>query len=202
MFTLEHGKRAVAIARSVIEHHVRGESIPPQKVPKIFESESGVFVTLNTYPKQTLRGCIGFPEPVKSLKSGLIDAAKSASTRDPRFPPVKSKELSHLVIEVSLLTPPQPLEIKKATEYLEKIKIGKHGLIVEKGPARGLLLPQVPVEWKWDVQTFLEHTCQKAGMSANCWLSPEIRFYTFEATVFTETSPGGDVVQKELLSKG
>ena len=199
MYSIEEGKIAVNIARKTVEHHVAGKKIPAfEDVPEIFKKKSGVFVTLTKYPSHDLRGCIGYPEPHKRLIDALTDSAKSAATRDPRFNPVKEKELGKLLIEVSLLTPPELIEVKKPQEYLEKVKIGTHGLIVEKGFFRGLLLPQVPVEWKWDVEEFLSHTCMKARLTPDCWFEKGVKLYAFTATVFSEKKPRGEVEIKRL----
>jgi uncharacterized protein (TIGR00296 family) len=181
MFTLEDGKLAVEIARKTIENFLKDNKKPEFNVPEHFNNKSGVFVTLNSHPKHDLRGCIGYPEPFAPLIDAITDSAINAATRDPRFPSVKLKDMDKIVVEVSLLTPPEQIEVKKPQEYLNKIKIGRDGLIVEKGMFRGLLLPQVPVEWKWGVEEFLSHTCMKAGLSGDCWLEENVKFYKFSA---------------------
>jgi uncharacterized protein (TIGR00296 family) len=198
MYKLKDGVLAIKIAREVIENHLNKKTMPDFKVPKHFLVKSGIFVTLNKYPNKNLRGCIGFPEPQFSLIDALVDAAKSASTRDPRFPPVSTNELNKIVIEVSILTPPELIEAKKPKDYVEQIKIGRDGLIIERGLNRGLLLPQVPVEWKWDVREFLSQTCNKAGLLADCWFSEDTKVYKFSAEIFTETEPKGKVVRKDI----
>ena len=198
MYTLNDGKLAIKIARTVIENHIKKEQIPEFEVPKKFRENSGVFVTINKFPKKMLRGCIGFPEPQFPLIDALIDASKSSSTRDPRFPPVNERELGKIIIEVSILTPPKLIEAKKPKDYLGEIKIGRDGLIIEKGLYRGLLLPQVPVEWKWDVREFLSQTCMKAGLLADCWFDEDTKVYKFSAEIFAEEEPNGNVVRKEI----
>ena len=198
MYSDDDGKLAVEIARKTIEKYLKDNKKPDFKVPDHFNNNSGVFVTLNKHPKDDLRGCIGYPEPVAPLVEALTDSAINAATRDPRFPTVKLKEMDHIIVEVSLLTPPEQISVKKPQDYFAEIKIGRDGLIVEKGMFRGLLLPQVPVEWKWDVEEFLSHTCMKAGLSADCWLEKGTKFYKFSAEVFHEKTPRGDVVRKKL----
>jgi uncharacterized protein (TIGR00296 family) len=198
MYTLEDGKFAVKAARKTIMALLTNKSKPKFKFPEIFNEKSGVFVTLNTYPDNQLRGCIGYPEPREKLRLALVDSAISASTRDPRFNPVRKSELKHIVIEVSLLTPPKLIKVDNPKEYFKKIKIGRDGLIVEKGMNRGLLLPQVPIEWKWTVEEFLSHTCMKAGLSPDSWFEKDTKFYKFSAEIFSETEPGGKVVRKKL----
>jgi uncharacterized protein (TIGR00296 family) len=198
MFTLEDGTKAVRAARRVIEAHVKGKKIGKLDLPGSFKELGGVFVTINSYPSKSLRGCIGYPEPVLPLREAILDAAKSASTRDPRFDPVSPKELDKIVVEVSLLTKPALIKVSKPKEYLEAVKIGRDGLIAERSMFRGLLLPQVPVEWKWDVHEFLDHTCMKAGLPADAWTEKDTKIFSFQAQVFDETEPHGDVVERPL----
>ncbi len=114
------------------------------------------FVTLKKAGQ--LRGCIGYIEPHAPLIEAVADNAQSAALRDPRFAPVTPEELPDISIEVSALTPLEPVA------DVEEIEIGRHGLVISQGPNHGLLLPQVPVEWGWDREEFLEHTCLKAGL--------------------------------------
>lgn len=198
MYTLDDGILAIEIARTVIQNHVNKKEIPEFEVPEHFKNDSGIFVTINKYPNKSLRGCIGYPEPQFPLIDALIDASKSASTRDPRFPPVNKKELDKIVIEVSILTPPKLIKAKKPSDYVKQIKIGRDGLIIERGLYRGLLLPQVPVEWQWDVREFLSQTCVKAGLLADCWFDEDTKIYKFSAEIFTEIKPNGKVKRKKI----
>ncbi|MFQ5888013.1 MAG: TIGR00296 family protein, partial [Candidatus Hydrothermarchaeales archaeon] len=132
--------------RAISEYLKHGKVIKaPEDVKEELKEKRGVFVTLTTYPDKRLRGCIGFPEPIKPLIEAVIEAAISSATRDPRFHPVSLQELPHITVEVTVLTPPDTIDAKTPEETLEKIEIGRHGLIIEKGMCRGLLLPQVPV---------------------------------------------------------
>jgi hypothetical protein len=144
----------------------------------------GVFVTL--HENGELRGCIGYPEPVKPILNALIEVAIGAATGDPRFAPVNSHELERIQVEVSVLTPPELIVSDEPSKYLEKIDIGRDGLIIERGIFRGLLLPQVPVEWGWDEQEFFANTCLKAGMSPDCWLQEGVKIYSFQSQIFNE----------------
>ena len=205
MYSLEEGTLAVSVARRVVEGWVQGnkkEYKPPRDLPESFQRDSGVFVTLNTFPEKELRGCIGYPEPVMPLIDAIVDSARSASTRDPRFPPVTAKELDRIVVEVSLLTPPELIHVKSPKEYLEVIKIGRDGLIADNGILRGLLLPQVPIEWKWTVHEFLDHTCNKAGLPMDAWTDPETKMYRFTAEIFDEVKPRGEIVARPLTNGG
>ncbi len=203
MYSLDEGRLAVSLARRTVEAWVQGKDVkPPQDLPVSFHRDSGVFVTLNTYPDRELRGCIGYPEPVMPLVEAIVDSARSASTRDPRFPPVTAKELGHVVVEVSLLTPPALISVKNPREYLDFIKIGRDGLIADNGILRGLLLPQVPVEWKWTVHEFLDHTCNKAGLPMDAWTEKQTKMYSFTAEIFDELKPCGEIVARPLSGDG
>ena len=160
-----------------------------------FSFNSGVFVTLNN--PDGLRGCIGFPMPDKKLSHGIIDAAISAATEDPRFSPVKTNELNDIVFEVTVLTPPAEIVVTDPTEYLRKIKVGRDGLIIKHSFSSGLLLPQVPIEYDWSVEEFLQHTCKKAGLARDAWKNESIKIEKFEGIIFKEETPNGTIVREE-----
>ncbi len=197
MYTDEEGEIAVRAARAVIEAFVRREPLPEINFPPSFDKPAGAFTTINTYPGAMLRGCIGYPGPYFPLKEAIVRSAREA-TRDPRFYPLGEEELDRVVIEVSILTPPRLIEVKNPKEYLGKIKIGRDGLIIQKGAYRGLLLPQVPVDERWDVETFLNYTCIKAGLPEGCWKDKKTMVFAFTGEVFEEESPRGNVVRKRL----
>jgi len=161
-----------------------------------FSFNSGVFVTLNN--SDGLRGCIGFPMPDKKLSHGIIDAAISAATEDPRFPSVKTNELNDIVFEVTVLTPPIEIDVSDPMEYLEKIKVGRDGLIIRHSFSSGLLLPQVPIEYDWSVEEFLQHTCEKAGLARDAWKNESIKIEKFEGIIFKEETPNGAIVREEI----
>ena len=140
----------------------------------------GAFVTLTTRATDDLRGCIGYIEGREPLYLAVMDNARNAALSDPRFPHVRPKEVPALHLEISALGPLEPCPDPS------KIEIGVHGLVVECGERRGLLLPQVPVEWGWDRETFLRQTCKKAGVAENAWRSPDAQLYWFAAQVFGE----------------
>jgi len=192
---IKKGEFLVRLARRAIESHLKGEGISVKTDDEELNERRGVFVTLNTYPEHELRGCIGFPEPILPLIQATVKSAISAATQDPRFPPVKLEELENIVVEVSVLTKPELIIVKNPREYLGKIEIGKHGLIVEKGFRRGLLLPQVPVEQGWDKEEFLCYTCMKAGLPPDCWFDEGTRLYRFSAEIFKEEIPKGRIVK-------
>ena len=155
---------------------------------KKFSFNSGIFVTLNN--ADGLRGCIGFPMPDKKLSHGIIDAAIAAATEDPRFSPVKANELNDIVFEVTVLTPPVEITANDPMEYLEKIKVGRDGLIISNSFSSGLLLPQVPVEYGWNVEEFLQHTCEKAGLGKDVWKNEKVKIEKFEGIVYKEETNG------------
>jgi AmmeMemoRadiSam system protein A len=128
-----------------------------------------------------LRGCIGTVEPVRPLWADVETNAVHALLEDPRFEPATPDELRLLELEISVLTPFVPV-----SDPPRDVKVGVHGLLVERGRSRGLLLPQVPVEWGWDVPTFLAHTCLKAGLPEDAWRDGRTRVSTFTAEVFGE----------------
>jgi len=160
-----------------------------------FSFNSGVFVTLNN--PDGLRGCIGFPMPEKKLSHAIIEGAIAAATEDPRFPSVKTNELNDIVFEVTVLTPPVEIDVSDPMEYLEKIKVGRDGLIIRHSFSSGLLLPQVPVEYGWDVEEFLQHTCEKAGLARDTWKNESVKIEKFEGIIFKEETPNGAIVREK-----
>ncbi|MEN6611715.1 MAG: TIGR00296 family protein [Methanoregulaceae archaeon] len=183
VLTEEEGTLALALARSAISHALARTPeaiIPPSR---IFSEKRGVFVTLKE--RGELRGCIGFPYPMMPLGAAIRDAAVAAAIEDPRFPPVARSEIGKIQIEVTVLTPPVLLE-GEPEDRPNRIVIGKHGLIARGRGMSGLLLPQVPAEWSWGPEEFLDHTCMKAGLPGKCWKDRAIEFYTFEGRIFTE----------------
>jgi AmmeMemoRadiSam system protein A len=136
----------------------------------------GAFVTLKTHGQ--LRGCIGHIQAIKPLSQTVIDMAQAAAFQDPRFPPLSRQELKDLSIEISALTPFRPIK------SIQEIQVGKHGLYIERGYHSGLLLPQVAEEYGWDTQTFLEHTCQKAGLPKDAWKDSNTKIQIFSAEIF------------------
>jgi len=160
-----------------------------------FSFNSGVFVTLNN--PDGLRGCIGFPMPEKKLSHAIVDGAIAAATEDPRFPSVKTNELNDIVFEVTVLTPPIEIDVYDPMEYLEKIKVGRDGLIIRHSFSSGLLLPQVPVEYGWNTEEFLQHTCEKAGLARDTWKNESVKIEKFEGIIFKEETPNGAIVREK-----
>jgi uncharacterized protein (TIGR00296 family) len=193
------GELAVKFARSVIESTVRTGSYDSNRIqlPPTFETKAGAFVTILEFPSRALRGCIGFTEPVYPLKLAILNAAVESAISDPRFEPVRESELQSVLVEVSILSKPEPIRVKSPWEIPGRIKVGKHGLMVERGRFRGLLLPQVAVDEGWDSEEFVAQTCWKAGLPDDAWKDPKITVYTFEAEIFSEIEPGGAVRRRK-----
>ncbi|MCS7125364.1 MAG: TIGR00296 family protein [Aigarchaeota archaeon] len=199
LLSLEEGRYLVRLARQAIYNNLRGIiAEPPPPPSERLKEKRGVFVTLYTYPVKDLRGCIGFPLPTLPLHEATIQAAISSAIHDPRFNPLEIDELKNIIIEVSVLTPPEEIVYRDPRELLEKINIGRDGLIIKSGPYSGLLLPQVPVEFNWNVEEYLIHLCLKAGLEATHWLKGKAKIYRFTAQIFRELEPNGEIVEEEL----
>jgi len=178
--TKEEKCTLLKIARSAIASTLERKVFPPQK----FQSEelnhrSGVFVTLRI--GEDLRGCIGYIEPLFPLARATQDVAVKAAMEDPRFLPVTSIELEKITIEISVLSPLSELR------DVEKIEIGKHGLVIDAEYRRGLLLPQVATEYNWDSKQFLKQVALKAGLPPDAWKQEEIKLFTFTVEKFDES---------------
>ena len=200
--SLDDGKFLINLARNTVKEYLEnGQTIkPPKETPKKLFEHCGVFVTINNVKngEKELRGCIGYPYPTSPLVEAVIDSAINAATQDPRFYPLSLEELGSVIFEISVLTPPQPVEVENPKEYMSKIKVGEDGLIVEKGFYRGLLLPQVPVEWGWCEEEFLCQCCVKAGLPPDSWLTKGTKIYKFKAIIFEEETPLGEVKRLSL----
>ena len=200
--TQAEGKFLIQLARTTVKEYLQnGKKIrPPKETAKKFFEQCGVFVTINSIrnEEKELRGCIGYPYPTSPLVDAVIDSAVNAATQDPRFEPLSADDLDKVVFEVSVLTPPESIEVENPKEYLSKIKVGEDGLIIEKGYYKGLLLPQVPVEWGWCEEEFLCQCCIKAGIPPDSWLTKGVKIYKFKAIVFEEETPMGEVKRVQL----
>ncbi len=140
------------------------------------KQQRGAFVTL--HKNGELRGCIGYIVPYDSLDSTVKKMAVAAAFEDPRFPPLRKDEFEDIDIEISALTPLRKID------NINEIEVGKHGILIRKGPYSGVLLPQVATEYNWDRITFLNQTCMKAGLHSNCWQDEDTEIYIFSAEVF------------------
>lgn len=168
----EERRALLALAHRSIETALAKQRIDSTPPSEHLAEPRGAFCTLHLFGN--LRGCIGYVLPSASLYQTVAETARAAAFEDPRFQPVTQDEAPHLAIEISVLSVPRPIRP-------EDVEIGKHGLIVSAGMHRGLLLPQVPLEWEWDRETFLEQTCLKAGLPPDAWQrGAEIQAFTAE----------------------
>ncbi len=171
------------LARGAIYARLWAEplQVAPFDAPSL-ASPSGAFVTL--HHQGSLRGCIGRIRTSDPLHRTIQDMALAAAFEDPRFPPLSREEYPGLSLEISVLTPPEVIH------DFEQVEVGRHGLILSHGVLSGLLLPQVAVEWGWDRDNFLSHTCIKAGLPEDFWKYGKPRVEIFSAEVFSEFSEG------------
>jgi AmmeMemoRadiSam system protein A len=168
----------LALARKTIQNRLADIPLPsPEPDAAVLLEPRGAFVTLKIEGR--LRGCIGHVIGVAPLWRAVRDNAIAAAFEDPRFDPLQIDELPQTHIEISALTP-----LRRVT--VDEVTVGRDGILIERGPARGLLLPQVAVEFGWDLETFLDHTCRKAGMEPGCWRHPDTIISVFSAEVFGE----------------
>lgn len=186
------GTQAVRLARASAESEVLGTPAPDAPEDGRFGDPSGAFVTLKTFPEGMLRGCIGYPMPAFPLRQAVSMSAASAC-HDPRFPDLRADELDSVTFEVTVLTPPEPIRASSPDAVRESVEVGRDGLMLELGPFRGLLLPQVPVEQGWDAGMFLRGLSVKAGLPEDAWMHPDARISRFEGEIYHETEPRGSV---------
>lgn len=175
----EERQQLLSIARKSIEEYLSKGRIPSFTISSpTLKEKRGAFVTLKK--AGMLRGCIGLIYPIKPLYQTVAEMAVAAAVDDPRFPPLSLEELSLVEIEISVLSPLEKVQ------SIEEIQVGEHGLYIRNGPFAGLLLPQVATEYNWDRETFLQHTCLKAGLPPSAWKDEDTEIYKFTAEVFAE----------------
>jgi len=194
--TLEEGRTLVGLARTALDRFVTKGSFERKLWTSGYLAEKrGVFSTLNLLEsgEKKLRGCIGFPYPVRSLGEAVQEATIAAASEDPRFPPVRAEELEGILVEVSVLTIPEVLSPSSRLQLPRIVRVGKDGLIVSEGLRSGLLLPQVATEYEMDSEEFLSQTCMKAGLLPDSWLDPKTSVQRFQAEIFAEAEPRGEV---------
>jgi len=179
MLTKEERRSLLKLARDTIHARLHGKSIPSYApVSETLKDPRGAFVTLHRHG--SLRGCIGYVEAIKPLYKTVQEMSIAAAFQDPRFPGLAIGEEDEIDIEISVMSPLERIFDVKS------IEVGKHGIIIKRGFNSGLLLPQVAGEQGWDRDTFLEHTCYKAGLPGDCWRKKGTEILTFTAEVFSE----------------
>jgi AmmeMemoRadiSam system protein A len=179
-----YGRELLRLARTSIDRALAGEA-PPKLLerPHPDDPSHGVFVTLRIAGE--LRGCIGTLAAEEGIPNTVVRFAREAAFHDPRFPPLAEDEWPRVALEVSVLTAPRRITA-------EEVEPGRHGLILEAGMRRGLLLPQVATEWGFTREQFLSAVSQKAGLPDNAWKTPDARLYGFEAEVYGEGESDGE----------
>ena len=181
MLSQEQRSQLLTIAREAIAAVLDGRrpELDPARFDDVLRRPAGAFVSLHDKGGD-LRGCIGSIVPVAPLCQAVVSSAVNAAFRDPRFHPLRKEELANVELEISVMG---PIEVVRDTAEIE---VGRDGLIITKGGNTGLLLPQVATDFGWDLETFLSHTCTKAGLPADAWRSPDCRIERFSAEVFSE----------------
>jgi AmmeMemoRadiSam system protein A len=169
----------LAAAREAIAAQLAGRRAERPPASGAMAQRRGAFVTLRRAGDGELRGCVGQMEASEPLLDTVAEMAVAAATRDGRFAPVSGRELDSLRLEISVLSPLAPIRPAE-------VEVGRHGLLLHYGDRRGVLLPQVPVEHSWDRESFLEHTCEKAGLPRDTWKQQGVELFGFTATVFGE----------------
>lgn len=179
MLTEQESTILLEIAREAITCRARGENYRPDpREEKALNRRSGCFVTIKHQGR--LRGCIGNFQSRQPLYREVAEMATASASQDPRFAPLQETELADVSLEITVLSPLEKVDT------VERIDIGTHGVYIEKGFHRGVLLPQVAVEHGWDRTTFLEQTCIKAGLSADAWQLPDAEIYIFSGLIISE----------------
>ncbi len=179
MLNRKERESMLKLTRDTIYSKLHSNDLPSYSpISAVLSEPRGVFVTLHKHG--ALRGCIGYIEAIKPLYQTVQDLAVAAAFKDPRFPGLNENEFNDIDIEISVMSP-----LDKITD-VNKIEVGKHGIIIKRGFNSGLLLPQVAAEQGWDRDTFLEHTCSKAGLPGDSWKKPDTEITIFSAEVFSE----------------
>ena len=198
-FTDEEGQELVKIARYSVES-LFGLKDPESQANLLSGIQTGVFVSIHdcSGDENILRGCIGFPLPRGDFYSSLKEAAVAAATEDPRFRPISEEDLDKVIFEVSVLNQPKVIKIAKPADYLDIVRIGEDGLMLNWGEYNSILLPQVAVEYNWTVDEYLRNLCYKAGLTPEMWMNHEVRIYKFGCAIYRESEPRGLVYRVEI----
>lgn len=198
MVSLQTGIKIVKLARQSVEAAVKEKKFVLKRIDdNEFKEKRGLFVTLEEYPNKNLRGCIGFPSATFPIWEAAQKAAYAAAFEDFRFNSLKKEELKKIIFEVSIMTKPELIKVKKPEEYCEKIEKNKDGLILVNRSCSGLFLPQVWYQLP-STEEFLENLCMKAGLTSDYWLDKETKIYKFRVQAFKETEPEGKIIEVKL----
>lgn len=201
----KEAKDLIILARNSIEKGLNEEKYDPssfeaeERIKNNFSYKRGVFTSIYNFPEKRLRGCIGIPFPLYPLWKAVVISACESAFEDPRFSPLRKEELNRIVIEITVLTEPEKLG-GESYDYINQIDIGKHGLMVQRGIFKGLLLPQVAVEWGFDEEQFLSETCVKAGLPPDAWKDEDTAVFKFSGILIKEKEPFGEIELKDLSS--
>jgi AmmeMemoRadiSam system protein A len=182
MLTPGMQRQLLTIARDALEARVRRTRRAGAVTQDAAQPRQGAFVTI--FCRGELRGCLGRITSNLPLPELIDHLAQEVADSDPRFDPVLPAELLDIIVEISVLTPEREIVL------VDEIEIGRHGLIIEQGSCRGLLLPQVPIQHEWNRETFVAQTCLKAGLPSDAWRRGA-RMFVFEAEVFGEGTSRG-----------
>lgn len=194
--THEEGQQLVTFARYSVER-LFGDRGPRPIHSVRSNMQAGVFVSIHDISsgENALRGCIGFPLPRGEIYSSLEEAAVAAATQDPRFRPISEEELGKVIFEVSVLNPPELIDVAKPVDYLSKVKIGTDGLMLSWGDYSSLLLPQVAMEYNWTVDQYLRNLCYKAGLTPDTWMNHDVKIFKFNCAIYRESNPRGEILR-------
>jgi uncharacterized protein len=205
LLSIEEGRILVETARLAIASHLDEKKInTTARASSALRAPRGVFVTLIDHKRSAgLRGCIGNPFPRVSLLDETTRRAVEAATMDPRFVPVRSDDfLQNITVEVTVLSPVEPIVVKSPLDLPLNIEVGRDGLLVEGAGTRGLLLPQVAVDEGFDEEEFLNQCCLKAGLMPDAWMTGSVKVARFQAQIFSEREPKGPVFERKLGGRG
>lgn len=181
MLTHEEKRELLGIAREAITEALHNRPYSPAlKRSQRLLAPSGAFVTIRS--GHDLRGCIGYIESNRPLVDTVAEVARKSAFDDPRFPPLLQSELEHISLEISILSPLCRIR------DVDEIQVGTHGLLLELGLQRGLLLPQVATEFGWSREEFLQAVSRKAGLPVDAWKEPDAVIFVFGAEIIDEAS--------------
>lgn len=182
----DQGRQLLQLARKTLENSLTGNSPVQEPDDPVFRCQAATFVTLKI--SGDLRGCIGNLTPVGTLWDGIRENAVNAAFHDHRFPPLRAAELSHVHIDISILSPPRPLEYEDGDDLLRKLRPGKDGVILRDGWRSATFLPQVWAQLPLP-EEFLDHLCQKAGLPKKSWREKILSIETYQVQCFAEERP-------------